>query len=127
MVNASSSNGLTRVLRAEGAVVLVAAVALFAHAHASWIAFGVLFLAPDLAMLPYVASPAAGAIAYNVAHSYVGAVALTALGLIVAPALLPFGLIWVAHIAWDRMLGYGLKSTCSFNHTHLGRIGRSRA
>lgn len=33
-------------------------------------------------------------------------------------------LIWIAHIAVDRALGYGLKLSSSFQDTHLGRIGR---
>ncbi|TKB06494.1 MAG: DUF4260 family protein, partial [Mesorhizobium sp.] len=33
-------------------------------------------------------------------------------------------LIWIAHIAIDRALGYGLKLSSSFQDTHLGRIGR---
>ena len=28
------------------------------------------------------------------------------------------------HIAVDRLLGYGLKFTDSFAHTHLGEIGK---
>ena len=32
-------------------------------------------------------------------------------------------LIWAAHIAVDRALGYGLKYGAGFGLTHLGRIG----
>lgn len=35
-------------------------------------------------------------------------------------------LIWVAHIGFDRALGYGLKYASGFGDTHLGRIGRAR-
>ncbi|WP_281964856.1 DUF4260 family protein [Serinicoccus marinus] len=31
---------------------------------------------------------------------------------------------WAFHIAVDRLLGYGLKFTDSFAHTHLGEIGK---
>jgi hypothetical protein len=34
--------------------------------------------------------------------------------------------IWIAHIGFDRALGYGLKYGSGFTHTHLGRIGRDR-
>ena len=34
------------------------------------------------------------------------------------------GLLWVAHVGFDRMMGYGLKESSGFNDTHLGRIGR---
>src|SRR3954470_22529461 len=33
-------------------------------------------------------------------------------------------LIWFAHIGLDRALGYGLKYDDSFQHTHLGWIGK---
>ena len=37
-----------------------------------------------------------------------------------------FGLaaIWVAHIGFDRVLGYGLKFEAGFGETHLGRVGK---
>jgi len=61
---------------------------------------------------------------YNLAHSYVGPVALIALGLLAdMPVALAVGLIWCAHIGFDRMLGYGLKYTSGFAATHLGRLG----
>jgi len=34
------------------------------------------------------------------------------------------GLILVAHICMDRVMGYGLKHESGFKDTHLGRIGR---
>ncbi|WP_240639249.1 DUF4260 family protein [Micromonospora ureilytica] len=33
---------------------------------------------------------------------------------------------WAFHIAVDRALGYGLKTTEGFEHTHLGRMGKAR-
>lgn len=38
--------------------------------------------------------------------------------------LVYFVLIWIAHIGFDRTLGYGLKYDSGFKFTHLGRIGR---
>jgi hypothetical protein len=35
-------------------------------------------------------------------------------------------LSWIGHIAFDQVLGYGLKLPTSFQHTLLGSIGRSR-
>ena len=35
------------------------------------------------------------------------------------------GLIWIAHVGFDRALGYGLKYASGFGDTHLGRIGRA--
>jgi Domain of unknown function (DUF4260) len=40
-----------------------------------------------------------------------------------APLLTAVGLIWIAHIGFDRALGYGLKYPTRFGDTHLGRRG----
>jgi hypothetical protein len=40
--------------------------------------------------------------------------------------MLALALIWLAHIGFDRMLGYGLKYQSGFGDTHLGRIGRTK-
>ena len=91
----------------------------------SWPAFALLFLAPDLAMLAYLAGPRAGAIAYNLVHTYALALALMLAGFLVGvPAAAAGGLIWIAHIGFDRALGYGLKYPTGFGDTHLGRSGR---
>jgi len=42
----------------------------------------------------------------------------------VLPALTAAGLILTAHIGLDRALGYGLKYSTAFGHSHIGRIGR---
>jgi hypothetical protein len=115
-------------LRAEAVAVLAAAVAVYAASGHGWALFGALFLAPDVALLGYLAGPRAGAIAYNTTHSYVGPGAVAALAAAgIAPAALPFALIWIAHCAFDRALGYGLKYRAGFRHTHLGLIGRVAA
>jgi hypothetical protein len=31
--------------------------------------------------------------------------------------------IWLAHIGFDRLMGYGLKYATAFGHTHLGMLG----
>jgi hypothetical protein len=120
-------DGLRGMLRLEGLLELAVALALYAHISGNWVAFAVLFLAPDLAMFGYLAGPRLGAISYNATHSYVGPAVAALLGLAAAPALLAPALIWAAHIAFDRMLGYGLKSRGGFGLTHLGPVGRTRA
>ncbi|RST47440.1 DUF4260 family protein [Variovorax sp. DXTD-1] len=120
------SGGVRTLLRLEGAVVLAAAVAAYAQFGAGWGMFALLLLAPDLAVLGYVAGPRVGAALYNAAHSYAGAVALLVLGVLAAmPWAVAGGLIWCAHIGLDRALGYGLKYGSDFGATHLGRIGRA--
>jgi hypothetical protein len=120
-----ASGGVRAVLRVEGAAALAAAVALYAHAGFSWPLFALLFLAPDLTMLAYLIGPRAGAFVYNLAHTYALAAPLALAGFYLGSALAAaLGLIWVAHIGLDRMLGYGLKYESGFGLTHLGRIGR---
>jgi hypothetical protein len=120
-----ASGGVRAVLRLEGAATFAAAIAFYGHAGFSWLAFVPLFVAPDLSMLAYLVGPRAGALAYNLVHTYAVAVPVAlagfALGSPVASAL---ALIWVAHIGFDRMLGYGLKYASGFGDTHLGRMGR---
>jgi hypothetical protein len=112
-------------LRLEGFAAFAAAVAFYAQARFSWPVAAFFFLAPDLAMLAYLAGPRAGAIAYNLAHTYALALALTLAGFLGGvPAAAAGGLIWIAHIGFDRALGYGLKYSSGFGDTHLGRIGR---
>ncbi len=115
------TEGQRRVLRLEAACECAFAVAAYARSRGSWRAFGLMALAPDVAMIGYLAGPRIGAAAYNAAHSYVGPAAL----LLAGRRARPIALVWSAHIALDRMLGYGLKSERGFTHTHLGTIGRS--
>jgi hypothetical protein len=121
----SLPTGVNAILRLEGAVAFAAAIAIYAHAGFSWPLFAVLILTPDLAMLPYLVGPRAGAVAYNVAHTYALSVPFALAGLFFAsPVVSALGLIWIAHIGMDRILGYGLKYASGFADTHLSRIGR---
>ena len=90
----------------------------------NWIVLVALFLAPDLSMLAYLAGPRIGAILYNLAHTYAFALAVLGLGIgLDKRSLFEIGLIWCAHIGFDRALGFGLKSAEGFRFTHLGHIG----
>lgn len=113
------------VLRLEGLCVLIAASVAYSKLGLGWGTFALFFLTPDLSFLGYLAGPRIGAIGYNAAHSYIGAVACLMMGFVFpAPTLLCAGIIWCAHIGFDRALGYGLKYSEGFGFTHLGRIGR---
>ena len=113
------------VLRLEGLCVLVAALYFYSMLGFSWSTFALLFLTPDISFLGYLINPRFGALSYNTAHSYMGAIAcITAGSLLVTPVLSCIGIIWCAHIGFDRALGYGLKYSAGFSFTHLGIIGR---
>ena len=112
--------------RLEGLVALGFGVAAYAWLGQSWLVFAVLFLAPDLFMLGYLRSAPVGAMTYNLAHTYVAPALLALLGFLVGPVAFGLAAIWVAHIGFDRMLGYGLKLNGGFEQTHLGLIGKAR-
>ena len=114
-------------LRLEGLAVAAVTFVLYARTSASWWMFAALWLAPDLSMLAYLHSSCWGARIYNAAHTYVlpGVLVVAAL-LLGAKAQLPVALIWINHIAIDRMLGYGLKYSNGFGWTHLGGLGKHR-
>lgn len=123
-------------LRVEALFVFAVMLTLYAWTGASWGLFALLFLVPDFSMLGYLANPRVGAFVYNLAHAYAAPALLMVLGLALTKAGLvpdtvrtvaPYALIWAAHIAFDRVLGYGLKSPTGFKITHLGRIGHKEA
>lgn len=115
-------NPSRQILRAEGLVCLLLACSLYQVQGFSWIAFGLWFFLPDVAILVYVfGNERVGMWAYNTTHSTLGAGLLALLGLgLHVPTLLQASLIWFAHIGFDRALGYGLKFPLGFRVTHLG-------
>jgi Domain of unknown function (DUF4260) len=116
-------------LRLEEAILLLLTLFAYQHLHYSWLLFTILFLTPDLFMLGYLLNVPLGAAIYNLAHTLTLPLALLFISYIqpwqLAPAL---ALIWTAHIAFDRLLGYGLKYPTYFKDTHLQHIpSRSNA
>jgi hypothetical protein len=119
------TGGLRTLLRLEGLALFAGMTLLYVVWDGSWWVYAVLFLAPDLSFAAYLAGPRAGAIVYNAAHSYLAPMALMTTGFAIGqPLVLSIAMIWLAHIGFDRALGYGLKYAAGFGFTHLGRIGR---
>jgi hypothetical protein len=113
------------ILRLEGAVVLAAASIAYAEIGRGWVLFALLFLVPDISMLGYLGGRKLGAAVYNVGHTYVLPAALAAYGLLQSqPLALAVALIWIGHIGFDRLLGFGLKYETAFGHTHLSEAPR---
>ncbi len=122
------SGGVCRMLRLEGLALLTTAVTAFALTGGDWKLFAILFLVPDLSFLAFLFGPRAGAAAYNAMHSTTGPLALGLAAVLIAqPFAVAIALIWLAHVGFDRALGYGLKYATGFADTHLGRIGRKPA
>jgi len=121
----AATGGLLTLLRLEGLTLFVGMTLLYAVWEGSWWVYALLFLAPDLSFLGYLAGPKAGAILYNAAHSYMAPMALMTTGFALSsPLVLSIAMIWLAHIGLDRALGFGLKYFAGFVFTHLGRIGK---
>jgi hypothetical protein len=110
-------------LRTEGAALFGPCLYFYHLAGAGWGLFLLLFLWPDLFMLGYLGNARLGASLYNLAH--VEALPVLLAGVAYArhrSTLLAFALIWLAHIAFDRALGFGLKYPTFFKDTHLQRV-----
>ncbi|WP_431297875.1 DUF4260 family protein [Tabrizicola sp. BL-A-41-H6] len=120
----SLSDGLKTVLRLEGLGTLTVGLGGALSMSDSWLAVAGMFFLPDLSMAGYALGPRVGALIYNIGHSYILPLALLALAAIAFPALIVPALVWIAHIGFDRAMGYGMKGTAGFKQTHLGRIGR---
>jgi hypothetical protein len=111
-------------LALEGAALGAAALVVYAVSGGNWLMFLLLCLAPDLAMLGYLAGPRIGSMVYNALHHLAAPLALL-LGawLLDAPsAILQVALIWIVHIGIDRAIGYGLKYPTGFKATHLQSV-----
>ena len=106
----AATGGVRILLRAEGLALLAAMTTLSAFWVGSWWIYAALFFVPDLSFIAYLAGPRIGAIGYNAAHAYIIPTLLMVAGLALPmPLLLSIAMIWLAHIGFDRMLGYGLK------------------
>ena len=107
-------------LHLEGTTVLVLGLFAYHWNHASWLQFALLFLLPDVSMLGYLANTRIGAVTYNAAHTYIAPLALAGYSFATnRHTIFSLSLIWIAHIGFDRMLGYGLKYPTQFQDTHL--------
>ena len=114
--------------RLEGLTIFILALSTYIVGHRpgwSWLFFALLLFLPDISMLGYLRNPKFGALIYNIGHTLVTPLALITSGVLVNyTGFWSISLIWLAHIGLDRALGYGLKESDGFTHTHLGRIGQ---
>lgn len=108
------------ILRLESALVFSVCCYAFAQYNGNWLLFLYFFFIPDLALVAYWAGPRFGAIFYNIMHSYMLPLALLIMSFSEKPQWFSLAIIWLAHISFDRMLGYGLKYQQSIHFTHLG-------
>ncbi|MFT2092517.1 DUF4260 domain-containing protein [Paraglaciecola sp. 2405UD69-4] len=122
------TGNLQWVLRLEGLGVFAASLIVFSGIDGNWLLFFAAFLIPDITLLAYLVNKNMGALFYNLSHSIIGPMLLVSFALLYdVPIGLTISCIWLAHIGFDRALGYGLKYQSDFNHTHLGIIGRNKS
>lgn len=110
-------------IRIEALIILGLSTYLYFWSGYGWLAFLLLLFVPDLSMLGYAVNVKIGTYTYNAVHTYIGPLLLLLAGLVFsADWPMMIGLIWVSHIALDRMMGYGLKYETGFKDTHLQRL-----
>lgn len=98
---------------------------LFSKMDFAWWWYPVLLFTPDLSMIGYIINPQIGAWTYNFIHFKGVGLSVYVFGIAIAnPVLQLAGIILFGHSSMDRVLGYGLKYPDSFQHTHLGMIGK---
>src|SRR3974390_2511384 len=110
-------------LHLEGASIFLVTLVLYSQGHYRWWLYAALFLAPDLFMLGYLANVRVGSAFFNLLYTFAFPAILLAVGLLLPTSLLcPYALIWVSHIGFDRMLGFGLKYPTHFKDTPLQHV-----
>lgn len=118
-------------------IVCVLALILF---NVPWWCYLLLVIGPDIVMIGYLINTRVGAIAYNLLHHKGVAIVFVLAGMpgqyenmnlvhldMGGPMMnsLIVGIILFGHASMDRIFGYGLKFSDSFQHTHLGWIGKA--
>lgn len=109
-------------LHAEGLAAFIAGVALFGWAGGQWLWLVPLLFVPDLSMIGYASGSRVGSHVYNAVHNWALGLAVLGAGLwLVSTPLVIAGAVLVAHVGFDRALGYGLKYPTGFRDTHVSR------
>ncbi len=116
---------MKNLLKLEELFMFALTIFLFSKMDFAWWWYPALLFTPDLSMIGYLINPKIGAVTYNFIHHKALGISLYVLGVILASQPLQLaGLILFGHSSMDRVLSYGLKYSDSFQHTHLGMIGR---
>lgn len=114
-------------LKVEELAIFILCVIFFMQLNFVWWWFPILLFIPDISMLGYIISNKAGALLYNIAHHRLLATCTAVYAVYTGNEFWQLAaIILFAHISLDRALGYGLKYTDSFNHTHLGFISKNQ-
>jgi hypothetical protein len=113
-------------LKLEELFMFSLSIFLFSKLDYAWWWYAVLLFTPDISMLGYSVNARIGALTYNLVHNKALGIMLYVMGWYIANPALPLaGVILFGHSSLDRVMGYGLKYSDSFQHTHLGMIGKA--
>jgi len=113
-------------LKLEETLMFASSIFLFSKLDYAWWWYPLLFFTPDLSMLGYLGGTKLGAFIYDFVHHKALSIGILMVGAILASQPLQLtGLILFGHSSMDRVLGYGLKYSDSFQHTHLGMLEKS--
>ena len=117
---------LKRIISTEYILAAVLLALLFHVTGFDWWWLFILFPIVDISAFGYLQNNRAGALTYNIGHSFVGPAIFIAIYIFSGPEWSLFiGMVWLFHILVDRALGYGLKHSEGFHHTHMGPIGKA--
>ena len=106
---------------------ILTAILFVSYAGFEWWWLFLIFPIVDISAFGYLKNNHIGALTYNIGHSLVGPTILVAVYILGAKELaLLIGMAWIFHIFVDRALGYGMKHTEGFHHTHLGKVGKAK-
>ena len=119
------TRSMKNLLKLEELGQFILSIFLFSQLDYAWWVYPACLLLPDFSMLGYAVNTRTGAWTYNFFHHKALGIAGFMLGFWLGVSWLTLaGIILFGHAAMDRMFGYGLKFSDSFQHTHLGWIGQ---
>lgn len=117
------NSGMKAIIKLEELGMLLLSLWMFGITGFDWWFFPAMLLIPDISMVGYAFNKRVGAFLYNLFHHKGVAVLVFVWGYLIGEVYLELaGAILFGHSSMDRIVGYGLKYTESFNKTHLGRI-----
>jgi hypothetical protein len=119
---------MQNILKLESAGLFLMFTGVYFHLYSgTWGFYLALFFLPDVSFALFLITKKLGAIAYNILHHQGVLVLLFLAGYFIKEDLLmKVALIFLSHSTFDRVAGYGLKYFDSFDHTHLGWVGKSK-
>jgi hypothetical protein len=118
---------MNKTIKLEEAAMFGFSIYLFYQTNFDWWWYLALILIPDIGMLGYIVGNKVGAITYNLFHHKAIAIVMLCLGWYLSNEWIELtGIILFGHSSMDRIMGYGLKYSDSFHHTHLGWLKQDK-